>query len=102
MHEYTSLDQFFSDFKLPHRMSLLCEKLGIESVDDLRDVKPYDLHDPSYKSWAQINLTVVERNRFSRAVQFVDNITWRDELPPTGQTSPTNVDGDDILETRVI
>ena len=92
--EYHTLEQFFLHFKLPHRMSMLCEKLGIESVEDLRDVRPCDLHELSYKSWAQAHLTVVERNRFSRAVAFVDNTAWRDDLPTTGQASPTLVERD--------
>lgn len=78
---YASLDQFFTDFKLPHRMFLLCDKLGIESLDDLKDVKPYDLHDISYLSWAKANLTVVERNRFCRAVAFIDNTEWHNNPP---------------------
>jgi hypothetical protein len=100
--EYDTLEQFFLHFKLPHRMSLLCEKLGIESVDDLHDVRPDDLHELNYKCWAQEKLTVVERNRFSRAVAFVDNTPWRDDLPKTGQASPTLVDRDNFEETRMI
>lgn len=94
--EYDTLEQFFIHFKLPHRMTLLCEKLGIETVEDLKDVRPNDLHDLNYKCWAQEHLTVVERNRFSRAVAFVDNITWRDGLPKTGQAPATLVDGDNF------
>ncbi len=85
-------------------MSLLCNKLGIESVEDLKDVKSYDLHDISYLSWAEDHLSVVERNRFCRAIAFIDNTEWRRDLPHPrmGQASPTLVDGDDMLETRVI
>jgi len=90
--EFHTLEQFFLQFKLPHRMSLLCERLGIETVDDLRDVRPADLHEHAYKCWSQDNLTVVERNRFSRAVSFVDNIVWADELPTAPRASPTLVE----------
>jgi hypothetical protein len=63
------LAAFWDIFKLGHRRDALNEYFGIETVEDLDDLLPTDLHTIAFSNWAFQNLKVVDKNRLVRAVK---------------------------------
>jgi hypothetical protein len=63
------LAAFWDIFKLGHRRDALNEYFGIDTVEDLDDLLPTDLHTISFSNWAFQNLKVVDKNRLVRAVK---------------------------------
>jgi hypothetical protein len=63
------LATFWNIFKLSHRCDVLNEYFGIETVEDLDDLLPTDLHTIAFSNWAFQNLKVVDKNRLVRAVK---------------------------------
>jgi len=63
------LATFWDIFKLGHRRDALNEYFGIETIEDLDDLLPTDLHTIAFSNWAFQNLKVVDKNRLVRAVK---------------------------------
>ena len=59
---------FWDIFKLGPRRELLNAYFGLECVEDLEDVMLADLKTIAFATWAERNLTIVDKNRLRRAV----------------------------------
>ena len=64
-----ALTVFWANYRLQHVEQSLREYLGTETLSDLDDVYPGDLHTLHAVHWAQTHLNVAEINRLLRAVQ---------------------------------
>jgi hypothetical protein len=86
--------RFWEDFKLVSCAPALNAYLGVQSLEDLEDVHLADLKTIAFDDWAINHLSVVQKNRLRRAVNYY-HIRIRASAaldPPTAEAASAALD----------